>query len=99
MTPRKTILRELRAAGPETYRLPSQIPGFDTNAPKYREAVNDLLKDRLISGSKDGEGNLVVAINEARAKDVDRALRIAPPALLVAVGLAAVALIALLTVA
>ena len=92
MSPRKNILRDLKAAGPESYKLPSDIPGFNANAPKYREAMNELLKDRLISGGKDDEGNLVVAINAARSKDVDRALRLAPPGLLVAaLGLGAAA--------
>lgn len=78
MSPKKAILRELRAAGPQNYTLPSEIPGFTKDAPRYREAMNELLKDRLISGGKDGEGNMVVAINEARSKDVDRALRPVP---------------------
>jgi len=92
MSPRKNILRDLRAAGPESYKLPSEIPGFSANAAKYREAMNDLLKDRLISGGKDDAGNLVVAINAARAKDVDRALRLGHPGLFVAaLGLGAAA--------
>lgn len=78
MSPKKAILRELRAAGPTNYKLPSEIPGFSADAPRYREAMNELLKDRLISGGKDDEGNLVVVINEARSKDVDRALRPVP---------------------
>ena len=78
MSPKKAILRELRAAGPKNHTLPSEIPGFDGNASRYREAMNELLKDRLISGGKDEEGNMVVAINEARSRDVDRALRPVP---------------------
>ena len=78
MSPKKAILRELRAAGPNSPRLPTEIPGFSKDAPRYREAMNELLKDRLISGGKDDEGNMVVTINEARAKDVDRALRPVP---------------------
>ncbi len=78
MSPKKAILKELRAAGPESYTLPSRIPGFADHASRYREAVNELLKERLISGSKDADGNLVVAINGARSKDVDRALRPLP---------------------
>lgn len=78
MSPKKAILRELRAAGPKNYTLPSEIPGFSDNASRYREAMNELLKDRLISGGKDDEGNMVVVINEARSKEVDRALRPVP---------------------
>ena len=74
MSPRKAILRELRAQGPDSFMQPQNIQGFASKSTKYRETVNELLKDRLISGAKDEDGNLVVAINPARADEVNKAL-------------------------
>lgn len=75
MTPRKTILRELAAAPNGRFMRPSDIPGFATKPPKYREAVNGLLKDQLITGSQDEDGNLVVAVSPQRLDQVNKELR------------------------
>ena len=79
MSPRKTILRELTRAGPATFMRPSQIPGFDSRAAGYREAVNALLKDQLISGARDEEGRLVVGVNGQNVSRVRKELRPAAP--------------------
>ncbi len=75
MTPRKTILRELNAAGPDTFRRPNEIRGFEKQAPKYREAVNGLLRDQLIRGTKGPDGNLVIGLNAQRLEQVQREIR------------------------
>ena len=75
MSPRKTILRELTRTGPGTYTRPSELPGFKSKPPKYREAVNALLKDQLISGSQDKDGKLVVTLNGQNSSRVRRELR------------------------
>ena len=54
MSPRKTILKELRSAqenGDQDYLHPSQITGYNGNTGKYQEAVNGLLKERRADGS------------------------------------------------
>lgn len=75
MSPRKTILRELSQKGAGAFARPSDIQGFQSNAPKFREAVNVLLKEQLISGAQDDTGKLVVTINEQNASRVRRELR------------------------
>ncbi len=75
MSPRKTILRELTRAGPATFMRPSQIPGFASRAAGYREAVNALLKDQLITGARDEEGKLVVGVNGQNVSRVRKELR------------------------
>ena len=75
MSPRKSILRELRSTGSDEYKRPSEISGFGRQAPKYREAVNGLLRDQLISGKKDDQGNLVIALNARRLPQVQKELR------------------------
>jgi len=75
MAPRKTILRELKNSAPGVHKRPNQIPGFERNAAKYREAVNNLLKDQLIQGAQDDEGKLVVSLNPANEGRVRRELR------------------------
>ena len=98
MSPRKAILRELREAGPSSYIQPHKIRGFEAQSTKYRETVNELLKDRLISGAKDEDGNLVVAINPAREAEVARALGpwFTSRAFLAVVGVGIIATVALL---
>ncbi|MGI9627898.1 MAG: hypothetical protein ACR2QM_13760 [Longimicrobiales bacterium] len=97
MTPRKTILRELQAAGPDSFVQPSRIQGFESDSAKFRETLNELLKDRLITGSKNEDGDLVVAVNPARAKEVSRALSspLSSPAFLIGAGIAVAVLVGL----
>ena len=79
MSPRKTILRELDQLhsdqGNGRYARPSAIPGFGERPSKYQEAVNGLLKERLIDGRKDEEGRMVIALNPGRLATVQRELR------------------------
>ena len=78
MTPKKTILRELsrqyEATGGE-YTRPGEIPGFSQQPQKYQKAVNELLSARLVSGHKDEEGHMAIALNAQRLKEVRRELR------------------------
>lgn len=78
MTPRRAILRELtrrRTAGDEGYTRPGSIAGFDAKPARYQAAVNELLQERLINGTKDQEGRLAIALNEHRLADVRKELR------------------------
>ena len=95
MSPRKTILRELDqlhdGEGAGRYARPSTMPGYGGKAAKYQEAVNDLLKNRLIDGKKDEEGRMAVALNPHRITEVRRELRpwfVRPAAWLMAVAAA-----------
>lgn len=93
MSPRRTILRELRNRrdqGPERYARPATIPGFDQNPGRYQEAINRLLQERLINGTKDEDGRLAIALNEHRLADVSKELRawFARPAIWIAAILA-----------
>lgn len=89
MTPRRTILRELHerhAEGNGRYTRPGVITGFAEKPSRYQEAVNQLLQERLINGTKDEEGRLAIALNEHRLADVQKELRpwFARPAILMA---------------
>ncbi len=78
MSPRKTILRELARQHEATggqYTRPGTIPGFSRQPEKYQKAVNELLSARLVSGHKDEEGHMAIALNERRLKEVKRELR------------------------
>lgn len=78
MSPRKTILRELtdlHGDKEKRYARPRTIRGFDNHPAKYQSAVNELLKDRLIDGMKDSEGQMAIALNEHRLADVRKELR------------------------
>ncbi len=79
MSPRKTILKTLDQIheddGAGRYTRPSTLPGYGGKATKYQEAVNVLLKDRLIDGKKDEEGRMAIALNPHRLTDVRRELR------------------------
>ncbi|GMV06944.1 MAG: hypothetical protein AMXMBFR53_32190 [Gemmatimonadota bacterium] len=79
MSPKKTILQSLTRAYEETQGAaltrPAQIPGFSKDPERFQKAVNDLLKDRLIEGRKDGEGHMAVALNGHRLSEVKRQLR------------------------
>jgi hypothetical protein len=95
MTRKKTILRELsrqhEATGGE-YTRRGSIPGFSQQPEKYQKAVNELLTARLVSGHKDDDGHMTIALNGGRLKEVKRELRPvwAHPAVWVAVVLALV---------
>lgn len=78
MSPRKTILRELHRKHVATgngYTRPADISGFGREPARYQQAVNALLQERLINGTKDEEGRLAIAINDQRKADVQRELR------------------------
>ena len=91
MSPRKTILKKLDqihdGEGAGRYTRPSALPGYGGKAGKYQEAVNGLLKDRLIDRKKDEEGHMAIALNPHRITDVRKELRtwFARPATWVAV--------------
>lgn len=79
MSPKKTILRALseRQTGEGSVNLvrPSTIPGFQRAPEKYHQTINALLKDRLIEGTKDGEGYLAISLNSHRAGEIRKILR------------------------
>lgn len=78
MSARRTILRELRKRydeGAARYTRPSSIPGFTDKPSRYQGAVNRLLQERLINGTKDEDGRLAIALNEHRLADVFKELR------------------------
>jgi len=79
MSPRKTILRELDQLpideGSVKYARPSAMPGFGKQPSKYHEAVNGLLKERLIDGKKDDEGHLAISLNPHRLAEVRKEIR------------------------
>lgn len=78
MSPRRTILRELtkrHGEGAASYTRPASIPGFAERRSKYQEAVNRLLQERLINGTKDEEGRLAITLNAHRLGDVHKELR------------------------
>lgn len=79
MSPRRIILRELvqtrDQSGSATYVRPESIPGFDQRPEKFQQAVNQLLKDRLIEGCKDDGGRMALAVNDHRLDEVRRAAR------------------------
>lgn len=78
MSPRKTILRELSSRldrGESGYARPDTIGGFNDNPAAYQLAVNRLLQERLINGTRDEGGRTAVALNPHRLEDVKKALR------------------------
>lgn len=97
MSPKKTILKTLanyyRNSGPGTLTRPATIPGFQTKPEKYQQAVNHLLQERLIEGTKDPEGRMAISLNPQRMAEVRKELR--PfwfhPAFVALLGLLAVA--------
>ncbi len=95
MSPKKTILRTLskqqNGDGTPSAIHPSTIPGFQQDPARYQETINVLLKDRLIEGSKGGDGRMAISLNTHRQKDVRRVLRPiwAHPAVLALLGLSA----------
>jgi hypothetical protein len=78
MSPRRTILRELsrpNGDGGNGYTRPATITGYAEKPARFQAAVNELLQERLINGTKDDEGRLAIAINAQRIADVRRELR------------------------
>jgi hypothetical protein len=78
MSTRRAILRELHQRHQATgngYTRPAEIAGFGKEPARYQQAVNALLQERLINGTKDQEGRLAIAINDQRRDDVRRELR------------------------
>lgn len=78
MSARRTILRELRARherGDAGYLRPAAINGFNDQPSRYQEAVNQLLQERLINGTKDEEGRLAIGLNTHRIAEVRKELR------------------------
>jgi hypothetical protein len=78
MSARRTILRELSARHEKdggNYTRPDTITGFTQNRERFQAAVNELLQERLINGTKDAEGRLAIALNAHRLADVRKELR------------------------
>jgi len=79
MSPKKTILKTLsalhRESGPGVLTRPATIPGFQAKPEKFQQAVNTLLQDRLIEGTKDPEGRMAIALNDHRMAEVKKELR------------------------
>ncbi len=79
MSPKKTILKALAGqhaqTGPSSLVRPATIPGFEAQPEKYQQAVNTLLQERLIEGTKDPEGRLAISLNAHRMADVKKELR------------------------
>ncbi|MBM4185141.1 MAG: hypothetical protein FJ207_13145 [Gemmatimonadetes bacterium] len=79
MSTKKRILRDLALAHepgtPFSFVRPADISGYSGAPFRYQEAVNELLRDRLIEGRTDAEGRLAIALNEHRMDEVRRALK------------------------
>jgi hypothetical protein len=72
------ILRELNQRherGEQDYTRPASIHGFTAQPSKYQAAVNTLLQERLINGTKDADGKLAIGLNTHRLADVKKELR------------------------
>ena len=77
-SPRRMILRELtrrRSEGNGGYTRPASITGFQAKPSRFQAAVNELLAERLINGTKDGDGRLAISLNEHKLADVRKELR------------------------
>ena len=78
MSTRRTVLRDLTSRherGNGGYTRPVHIPGFTEQPARYQAAINALLQERLINGTKDSEGHLAIAVNAQRLADVRQELR------------------------
>lgn len=79
MSPKRAILQRLaqeyRQTGPGTLTRPSAIRGFSEKPGDFQKAVNDLLQERLVEGTKDPEGRLAISLNPHRLHDVHKELR------------------------
>jgi len=72
MSPKKAILSALEGA---SELPPSSLPGYAERPERYKEAINELLRDRLLEGRKDADGRMTIALNEHRRREVERMLR------------------------
>lgn len=96
MSARRTVLRDLNGrhqTGNGAYTRPVNIAGFSAKPAQYQAAINTLLQERLINGTKDGDGHLAIALNENRLADVKKELRawyVRPVAWVAAIALVAV---------
>jgi len=99
MSVRRAILRDLNGrhqAGDGAYVRPVNITGFSAQPSQYQTAINALLQDRLINGTKDGDGHMAIALNANRMADVRKELRawyVRPTAWLVAAVIVAVVIV------
>ncbi len=84
MNYRKAILRELykfyEDKGPNNFAVAHTLKAFSPGNKKFLTAVNQLLEERLINGSKvplyvDPDGVLAIAINPVSLVDIKRELR------------------------
>ena len=79
MSPKKSILKTLsvqhKESGPGNLTRPATIPGWQTKPDKYQEAINTLLQERLIEGTKDPEGRLAISLNTHRMAEIRKELR------------------------
>ena len=78
MSPRKHILRHLQqvhSRNPGQLTPARGIQGFDPADPKHTQAMNQLLKDRLINGQKADDGGMAISLNPGNLAAVHRALR------------------------
>lgn len=78
MSPRKHILRHLREVhrqNPGELTPARSIEGFDPGDPRHTQAINQLLKDRLINGQKAPDGGMAISLNPGNMAAIHRALR------------------------
>ena len=78
MSPRKHILRHLQKvhrSNPGELTPARGIQGFDPADPKHTQAMNQLLKDRLINGQKAADGGMAIQLNPGNMAAVNKALR------------------------
>ena len=78
MSPRKNILRQLEKThqqAPGRMTAATSIDGFDPEDPKHTQAMNQLLRDRLINGMKADDGGMAIQLNTGNLSAVRRALR------------------------
>jgi len=78
MSPTKNILRQLERVHEKTpgeFTAPRSLTGFDPADPKHTQAMNQLLRDRLINGVKAEDGGMAIALNTGNIGAVNKALR------------------------
>lgn len=79
MSRRKRILRELhrfhRERGKDSYTSPQALAGFDRNDPKDTAALNRLLQERMIRGTRGEDGAMAIAVAKGRLDQVRRMIR------------------------
>ena len=71
MSPKKAILKTLtdhhQKSGPGVLTRPATIPGFQSKPERFQQAVNSLLQERLIEGTRDPEGRMAISLNAWKA--------------------------------